>query len=215
MAGDWASEANPADPHVVAQALDDGRLALHGDSAAALQALGLTECARVRAFLAASPTRDPWVVWRLRRLATERRASTDRLARSAQLVWSGERTGHQPLRDTRAVLDEVCARAERSVLLATYNVVYDGRRSLAAIARRMREVPSLQVDFSWTSRAPKHQAPDEVREADAWLRRFRGEHWPEDVRLPAVWYDPSTLDRSAGVSLHAKCVVVGTRAGRS
>jgi len=208
---DWASTANPADMDLVAQALEDGRLTVGVVSAAALQSLGLAEVAGVRAFLAAAPTRDPRAVaWCLRRLASERRAWSDRLARSAQLVWSGHREGSQPLRDTRAVLDEVCARAERRVMLATF-VVYDGRRSLAALARRMREVPSLRVDCYVDLKPSRRGAPDEARDVEAWVRRFREEHWPEDVRLPAIWYDPSTLDREAGTSLHAKCVVVDER----
>jgi phosphatidylserine/phosphatidylglycerophosphate/cardiolipin synthase-like enzyme len=208
---DWASDANPADLDALARALDEGRLSARGDSAAAVQALGLAEGARVRAFLASVPVRDPKALaWCLRRLAAERRASSDRLARSAQLVWSGQGDGHQPLRDTRAVLDEVCARAERHVMLATF-VVYDGRRSLAALARRMREVPSLEVDCYVDLKAARHQAPDDARDVDAWVRRFREDHWPDDVRLPAIWYDPATLDRSAGTSLHAKCVVVDER----
>ncbi|MBK6533356.1 MAG: hypothetical protein IPF99_28345 [Deltaproteobacteria bacterium] len=208
---DWASTANPADLDLVAQALEEGRLSVGGGSAAALQALGLGEPAPVRAFLATSPTHDPRAVaWCLRRLAGERRAASDRLARSAQLVWSGHRDGPQPLRDTRAVLAEVCARAERHVMLATF-VVYDGRRSLAALARRMREVPALRVDCYVDLKSARHGTPDEAREVDAWVTRFRAEHWPDDVRLPTIWYDPATLDRAAGTSLHAKCVVVDER----
>lgn len=209
--GDWAADANPADLDLLAQALEDGRVPARGDSVAAVQALGLGAGTGVRTFLASAPTDDPKALaWCLRSLAAERRASSDRHARSAQLVWSGHSDGRQPLRDTRAVLEEVCARAERHVMLATF-VVYDGRQSLAALARRMREVRSLRVDFYVDVKTARHQAPDETRDVDAWVRRFREEHWPDDVRLPAIWYDPTTLDRAAGTSLHAKCVVVDER----
>lgn len=210
MTDDWASRANPADLDAVARALDDGRLtAQHGP--AALQALGVADVAGLRAFLATAPTGDGRSLsWLLHRLAGERRAASDRLARSAQLVWSGPSGGGHTLRDTRAVLDEVCARAERHVALATY-VIYDGRRSLAALARRMREVPSLAADFYVHIERGEHDGGDEARVVEGWARRFRERHWPEDVRLPAVWYDPATLDRAAGVSLHAKCVVVDGR----
>jgi phosphatidylserine/phosphatidylglycerophosphate/cardiolipin synthase-like enzyme len=208
---DWASLANPADLELVAQALDDGRLAPGRDAVAALQALGLGDVGEARRFIATAPARDAAALaWALRRVAAERRTAADRLARSAQLVWSGPSEGHGGLRDTRAVLDEVCARAERHVLVATY-VVYDGLRSLAALARRMRERPALAVDLYVHLEPPAHGEVDEARAAAGWVRRFRERHWPEDVRVPAVWYDPATLDRSAGVSLHAKCVVVDGR----
>lgn len=211
MTHDWASEANPSDLDAVAQALDDGRLTLQRDAMAAAQSLGVADVKALRSFLASALGCDAkTLAWCLRRLAAERRAASDRHARSAQLVWSGQHEGHQPLRDTRAVLDEVCARAERHVVLATF-VVYDGLRSLAALSRRMREVPSLTVDFYVDLKAAAHQAPDEARDADAWVERFRREHWPRDVRLPAIWYDPTTLDRTTGTSLHAKCVVVDER----
>lgn len=211
MADDWATRANPADLDAVAQALSDGRLALRGDGVAAVQSLGVADATAVRAFLSTLPGGDAnAIAWGLRRLAAERRGASDRLARSAQLVWSGHSEGQQPLRDTRAVLEEVCARAERHVLLATF-VVYDGKRSLAALARRMREVPSLQVEFYVDLKGALHLTPDEARDAGAWLAKFRREHWPDDLRLPAIWYDPATLDRAAGTSLHAKCVVVDER----
>lgn len=205
---DWASDANPADLDLLAQALDDGRVSPRGATVAALQKLGLADTPRVRDFLASLPGQDPRAqAWWLRRLAAERRASSDRHARGAQLVWSGPQEGHSSLRDTRAVLDEVCARAERSVLLATF-VVYDGRKSLAPLAQRMRERPALQVDCYVDLKASTH---DEARDVEAWVRRFRAQHWPEDVRLPAIWYSPATLDRAAGTSLHAKCVVADAR----
>jgi phosphatidylserine/phosphatidylglycerophosphate/cardiolipin synthase-like enzyme len=199
---DWASEANPSDLDLVAQALEDGRLPLRSPPIAAVQRLGITEVAGLRAFLAATPSGDPAsVAWCLRRLAAERRTWMDRHARSAQIVWSGQRETHT-LRDTRAVLDELCARAERHVVLATY-VVYDGLRSLAPLARRMRALPSLRVDFYVDLRSARDHTARDEDVAVSWLQTFRVSHWPEDLRLPAVWYSPTTL--------HAKCVVVDAR----
>jgi phosphatidylserine/phosphatidylglycerophosphate/cardiolipin synthase-like enzyme len=79
------------------------------------------------------------------------------------------------------------------------------------LSRRMREVPSLTVDFYVDLKAAAHHAADEARDVEVWVARFRREHWPDDVRLPAIWYDPTTLDRATGTSLHAKCVVVDER----
>lgn len=200
--GDWVTDANPADLDLVAQALDDGRLSLHGATATAVQRLGLGDAGAVLSLLDTIPGASPaTVAWCLRRLAAERRAAMDRHARGAQLVWSG--LGEAPaLRDTRAVLAEVCARAERHVLLATY-VIYDGRRSLSALARRMREAPGLQVDLYVDLRSARRHGMDEPAVVAAWSETFLAEHWPGDVPLPTVWYCPTTL--------HAKCVVVDGR----
>jgi phosphatidylserine/phosphatidylglycerophosphate/cardiolipin synthase-like enzyme len=199
---DWSSAANPSDLDLVAQALEDRRLPPRDPPVAAVQRLGIADVSGVRAFLAAAPSHDPAALaWHLRRLATERRGWMDRHARSAQVVWSG-RSATQSLRDTRAVLDELCDRAERHVLLATY-VVYDGRRSLAPLARRMRALPSLRVECFVDLRSAREGADGDREAAAAWLRTFRAEHWPDDLRLPDIWYSPTTL--------HAKCVVVDGR----
>lgn len=211
MPGDWASTANPADLEALARALEQGRLDAAAPSLSALQTVGVADPGAARAFLASAPAPDAGTLaWCLRRLASERRASADRFARCAQLVWSGHGDSPQPLRDTRAVLDEVCVRAERHVTLATY-VVHDGLRSLAALARRMRELPALQVDLYVDVKSPDRRPLEEVSVTVAWLARFRERHWPADVRLPSVWYDPQALDRAAGTSLHAKCVVADER----
>ncbi len=209
---DWATAATPTDLETVADALDTGRLPLSPSAAvAAAQTLGVANPQDLSRFLSATPAHDPVALaWFLRRLAAERRAAHDRFARSAQLVWSGRHAGSQPLRDTRSVLDEVCGRATERVLLATY-VIYDGLQSLGALAQRMRTVPSLQADLYVDVKGPRRGKPDEARDVAAWLDRFRREHWPDDLRLPAIWYDPATLDRTTGTSLHAKCVVADER----
>lgn len=211
MLRDWCATATPSDLDLVARALDDGRVDLTHDSRSALQALGVADVGGLSAFLLSAPCMEPKALaWCLRRLAAERRVTSDRVAQSAQLVWSGPTEGNHGLRDTRAVLDELFGRAEHRITLATY-VIYDGLRSLARLARRMRERPSLEVDFYVDLKSVPTTDAAGAHPADVWLTRFRREHWPADLRLPSIWYDPATLRRSAGVSLHAKCVVVDAR----
>jgi hypothetical protein len=211
MHDDWCSAASPTDLETVAQALEGGRLSFAQGASAAAQSLGVADPQALRRFLSTSPAHDPAALaWGLRRLAAERRAAHDRFARSAQLVWSGQHEGSQPLRDTRAVLNEVCARATERLLLATY-AIHNGLESLSALSARMRAVPALQVDLYVHVKGPRHRPPDEARDVAAWLTQFRAAHWPGDVRLPAVWYDPATLDPEGGTSMHAKCVVVDDR----
>lgn len=210
MHDDWSTTASPTDLESLAHALEGGRLSLAQQaSTAAVQSLGLADPAGLCRFLNAAPAREPAALaWCLRRLAAERRSAHERLTRSAQLVWSGHHEGTQPLRDTRAVLDALCAQATARVLLATY-VIHNGLESLAALAARMRAVPALEVALYVHVKGTKHG--DEAHDVAAWLAHFRKAHWPGDVRLPAVWYDPATRDAERGTSMHAKCVVVDGR----
>lgn len=203
---DWFARANPADLDALAQSFETGRLVRGREHPSAVQALNLDHPDGLLEALRAMPGADgAATAWFLRRLAGERRAAHDHLAAAAQLVWSGPHDAHQPVRDTRTVLDELFARADVHVLVATY-AIHQGRRSLGALAARMRDRPSLTVDLYTDLKGPTDTAA-----AEAWLLRFRREHWPEDVRLPTVWYSPSTVAYSAHTSLHAKCVAVDAR----
>ena len=203
---DWLSRANPADLDALAQAFETGRLVRGREHLSAVQALNLADPAALCDALRAMPGADnAAAAWFFRCLADERRASHDHLAAAAQLVWSGPHDAHQPVRDTRAVLDELFARADAHVLVATY-AIHKGRQSLGSLAARMRERPSLVVDLYTDLKGH-----DETDAAAEWLARFRREHWPGDVRLPSIWYAPATVDRAAHTSLHAKCVVIDAR----
>jgi phosphatidylserine/phosphatidylglycerophosphate/cardiolipin synthase-like enzyme len=56
------------------------------------------------------------------------------------------------------------------------------------------------------------ESGDEQREIAEYVDTFRRKHWPADVRLPNLYYDPQSrrLGRER-CSLHAKCVVVDDR----
>ncbi len=205
----WLDHANPADLLSLARALADGRLtAPYTASAAQLAGAG----GDAASFLESLRGTDPAVVsWMLERFAQERRRAADRYASVAQLVWSGASEGESSIRDTRVVLDSLFSRAERHVLISTY-VVYQGRAVFSALARRVRERPEIEVEMYVNLSSKTGHEEDERAEVDAYLAHFAREHWPEDLPLPALYYDPEGRKQgSSRTSLHAKCVVVDQR----
>jgi phosphatidylserine/phosphatidylglycerophosphate/cardiolipin synthase-like enzyme len=198
----WLDQANAADLIGLAQALEDGRIAAPL-SAGAVQMAGFPAAAA--AFLSSLSGTSPAVIAAmLRRLALERRRADDRFARVAQLVWSGAREEEQALRDTRVVLDRLFRRAERQVLISTY-VIYNGPVVFAGLVERLRERPEIEVEIYVN-------LPDEVVDERTYLEGFARDHWPSDVPLPALFYDPAVRKQGdKRVKLHAKCVVVDER----
>ena len=205
----WLDSANPADLFALARSLREGRIR-DLSSRSAVQLGGFSDGAAVfLAGLAEAPISG--VVWMLERLGRERQEASNRYARTASLVWSGASEDHEPLRDTRTVLDELFQRAERHVLLSTY-VFYNGRAVLAKLAERARSLPQLQVDLYVNLSSDTGQAQDEAAEIAAYLRTFARDHWPAGQPLPVLYFAPASrftgTDRAA---VHAKCVVVDER----
>lgn len=195
----WLDAANSADLEALALALLDGRIGAQF-SKGAVQLAGFGEGAA--RFLSGLRGSDPQgVAWWLRRLARERVRADDRYARVASLVWSGASEGGQAIRDTRVVLDGLFGRAERHVLIATY-VIHEGQSVFAQLAERLRLRPEISVDLFINLDG----------EVEAFLKNFARWHWPADVALPTIYYDPEARRQGAKrASLHAKCVVVDRR----
>jgi phosphatidylserine/phosphatidylglycerophosphate/cardiolipin synthase-like enzyme len=206
---EWIDEATSADLDALAQCLLDGRIP-ERFSAGSIQIAGFNDGA-VR-FLERFRGVDPKAVaWMLQRLAKERREADDRYAGLARLVWSGAAEDDGAIRDTRVVLDDLFRRAERHVLLSTY-VIYDGTTVFRALAERARSVPGLAIDFYVNLPSKTGLDDDEAKDVSEFLDTFTRFHWPADVPMPAIYFDPET--RKVGSerwSLHAKCVVVDER----
>ena len=122
------------------------------------------------------------------------------------LVWSGPEVPGVHARDTRRVYEELLGSAERSVLVSTF-AYFDGPRAFEVLARRMDEKPGLRVTLLLNvqrRRGDTTTASDLVRR---FAERFWGTDWPGSS-LPAVYYDPRSLDpEGPGGVLHAKVVV--------
>ena len=205
----WLDTANPADLDALAQALLDGRIGAQFPTGA-IQLAGFREGA-VR-FLDGLRGTDPrTVAWILKRLSRERSRADNRLASVASLVWSGASEGDQAIRDTRVVLDGIFSRAESHVLIATF-VIYDGMSVFARLAERLRLHPEIEVELYVNLPSESGRNEDERDDAARFIESFARRHWPSDVPLPALYYDPESRKHGAKrVTLHAKCVVVDRR----
>lgn len=135
----------------------------------------------------------------LEALAQFREASTA-LSSQLQIVTTGSASSAADTRRTDVVIEGLFREAQSTVLISGYNI-FDGKAVLAGLCRRMREVPSLQVELYLNLRT----------EPDQFAREFAAFHWPTDLARPPIYYLPASLlpsgDRDKAV-LHSKCVVV-------
>lgn len=203
---DWLDEATSADLDALAQALVDGRIP-DRPSAGSIQLAGFDDAA-VRFLGGFGNTDSATVAWLLRRLASERRRADDRYAKVARLVWSGAADDDEAIRDTRVVLHDLFSRAERHVVISTL-VVYNGFTVFAPLFARLRARPNILVDLYVNLTSATGRDEDEAADVAKFLADFARDHWPADVPLPAIYYDPQS--RKLGnkrTKLHAKCVVV-------
>ena len=124
-----------------------------------------------------------------------------------EFVWSGPQVHGLNARGTRQALEQALASPRRSIWLSTY-AFFDGARAFEALARRMDELPDLEVTLLLNI---ERKRGDTTR-ADDLVRRFADRFWRTDwpgTRRPRVFYDPRSLapDGREGV-LHAKALVV-------
>ncbi len=85
--------------------------------------------------------------------------------------------------------------------------MYQGKDIFAALANRMEALPELNVRMYLNIDRPHgDSSPSELLLAK-FQKRFRENQWPENMRLPEVFYDPRPLaddDASKSACLHAK-----------
>ncbi len=112
-------------------------------------------------------------------------------------------------RDTRVVVTDLFKRAELSVTVAGY-AVHQGKRIFQELAMRMEQKtvatgPSLPESRCATRRRILCCLGQTFRSGILTTR-----HWPENHRLPEVYYDRRPLDTPMGpsVAFHAKCVIL-------
>ena len=128
-------------------------------------------------------------------------------ARRTDLVWSGPEVPGLHARDTLRVYEELLGSARRTLWVSTF-VFFDGPRVFGTLARRMDEVPGLQVTLLLNIQRHRGDTSNTEQLVRRFADRFWQREWPGAVR-PTVFYDPRALDPDipSGV-LHAKAVVV-------
>ena len=202
---------SPADLGALKEALRSGRLPapflpalierivpgpLAGDVSAALQgmvAAGTNHAGLVSALelLAAARARQP---------------SIDELI---ELVTTGPEAGSVTNRDTQVVVQDLFRSAERSVLVAGYEL-YQTEPVFRTLATRMVEKPGLAVQMFLNVPRPCGDTSTDGALLAGFAHRFRSEHWPTGKVWPEIYFDPRSLalDGKQKAVLHAKCVVV-------
>jgi phosphatidylserine/phosphatidylglycerophosphate/cardiolipin synthase-like enzyme len=124
------------------------------------------------------------------------------------LVWTGPEAEGIVNRDTAVVVREMFQNARESVLVAGY-AVYQGHIVFKALAERMDEHPTLDVQMFLDIHRPSHDDSSPSELVRGFAERFTRQEWP-GRRLPRVFYDPRSLEAepTKRASLHAKCIVI-------
>jgi len=127
---------------------------------------------------------------------------------AAQLVMTAPTESGAYHRDTRVVVTDLFKRAQLNVTVAGY-AVHQGKRIFEELASRMELKPSLYVRlFLNLTVRPEDSSPS--ASVNRFAQEFKTRHWPENHRLPEVYYDRRSLELPMGpsVAFHAKCVVL-------
>ena len=154
-------------------------------------------------------------------LAAERAAAETEAKRRVSLVWSGPE-GKSQSEDMALAIGRLFARAQRKVLISTYNVGWK-RGLFGPLVDKMQRDPHFEVTIfvninGELTREYRLAGEDPVA---AFKRWFVATHWSA-ARLPAVYYDPRALTaryvdpltqkEKHPPQLHAKCVIADDEA---
>jgi phosphatidylserine/phosphatidylglycerophosphate/cardiolipin synthase-like enzyme len=127
------------------------------------------------------------------------------------LVWSGPEAPGLHARNMRQVYEELLGSATCSLWISTF-VFFDGPRAFEVLARRMEEIPTLQVILLLNIQRKRGDLTDAEQLVRRFADRFWNIEWPGALR-PKVFYDPRALEPEAPAGvLHAKAVVADAEA---
>lgn len=161
--------------------------------------------------MAAAGTNREGLVAALELLAAAR-AQQPSIDEVIELVTTGPDAATGADRDTQVVVQELFRNAERSVLVAGYEL-YQGEPVFRTLAERMAKVPKPTVRMFLNVKRPFGDTSSDSELIASFAYRFRTEHWPTDRPLPEIYFDPRslTMDAKRKAVLHAKCIVIDGR----
>ena len=145
-------------------------------------------------------------------ILADRVANSDQRIGEIDLVTSGPKASGITNRNTSVVVRELFAHANTSVIVVGY-AIYQGQMVFEALAKRMDEIPELDVEFFLNIPRPDRDSTKSEILVSKFVERFRTTQWPKGSRLPKVYYDPRSVADEGRIrsSLHAKCVIVDHR----
>jgi phosphatidylserine/phosphatidylglycerophosphate/cardiolipin synthase-like enzyme len=142
-------------------------------------------------------------------LLARTRAQQPALDELIELVTTGPEAGAVTNRDTHVVVQELFRNAERSVLVAGYEL-HRAEPLFRTLAERMTLEPRPAVQMFLNVKRPVGDTSSDRELIAHFVHRFRTRHWPVDGLLPEVYFDPRSLelDSKSKAVLHAKCIVI-------
>ena len=148
----------------------------------------------------------------LEAILSDRQSNRDKRTSEIDLVTSGPEAPGITNRDTAVVVREMFAHAEQSVTVVGY-ALYQGQMVFEALAKRMNEIPELEVQFFLNIPRPDRDTTKSEILISRFVEHFKATQWPSGCRLPSVYYDPRSVADEGRIrsSLHAKCVIVDNR----
>lgn len=128
-----------------------------------------------------------------------------------EVVLSGPELQGVPTSDTAATMRALVSQARSEILLVGY-AVHNGKVMFGPVAERMAAVPQLQVRLCLDIRRPWGDGSSDAEIVQRFAEEFRLQHWPTKP-FPELFFDRRALSPASDrASLHAKCIVVDSRA---
>ena len=196
----------------IANGLRNGRLTLPGSSlqiSRIVSSDSASEVARRLAELSSLDFNADQVAILIDAILVDRQTTQPTRKFPIDLVTSGPEAPGVTNRDTSVVVREMFAHAMRYVTVIGY-AVHQGQMVFEALAKRMQELPELDVELFLNISRPDRDATKSEILVSQFVERFQSKQWPSGARLPIVYYDPRSVADDVPIrsSLHAKCIVI-------
>jgi phosphatidylserine/phosphatidylglycerophosphate/cardiolipin synthase-like enzyme len=126
-----------------------------------------------------------------------------------ELVWTGPEARVSGARDTAVVVRQLFEHAERTVIVGGY--AFDHGAEILRPLHEAMAVRGVEASMFVNLEGRARTAIEVDRAVAAAVEDFLTENWPFGEPVPELYYDPRSVTKGAGASMHAKFVVVDDR----